>query len=296
MVDNNINVTVFTPSYNRAHLLERVYRSLLEQTNNCFEWIIVDDGSNDFTESLIQSFILEQKIVITYLKQINKGKHFAINQGVQLAKGVLFLNLDSDDALTNNAIQQIIENVNEVIGNPNIAGIVGRKIYFNSELIGNLMGKNIISNSLNIRYQHKIIGDLAEVFKTQVLKEFPFPEISNEKFCPEALVWNRIAQKYNLLYTNLPIYQVEYLPDGLSSKIVKIRMTSPIASMCYYSELASYEIPFLQKIKATLNFWRFSFNSDWDFAKKLTNTNAVLSIFCIPLGYLMYLNDKRKWL
>ena len=66
---------------------------------------------------------------------------------------------------------------------------------------------------------------MVEVFKTDVLKEFPFPEIENEKFCPEALVWNRISQKYELLFFNRAIYTIEYMPDGLSSKIVKIRMT-----------------------------------------------------------------------
>jgi glycosyltransferase involved in cell wall biosynthesis len=294
MADDNMNITIFTPSYNRAHLLKRVYESLLKQTNTCFEWIIVDDGSTDATEQVCQSFLLEHNIPITYHRQENKGKHFAINQGVKMAKGDLILILDSDDALTNDAIQQIIKNAKEVIDNPNIAGIVGRKIYFDSKLIGNLIGTNIISNALNIRYQHKIGGDLAEVYKKEVLREFPFPEIDNEKFCAESLVWNRIALKYNLLYTDIPIYQVEYLPDGLSSEIVKIRMTSPITSMICYSELASYKIPFIQKVKAILNFWRFSFNSNWSFFKKVSRVNVVLSLFCIPLGYIMYHIDKRR--
>jgi glycosyltransferase involved in cell wall biosynthesis len=291
-----MKISVFTPTYNRAPLLKRVYDSLIVQNNTSFEWVIVDDGSTDDTEVVVANFMAEKKIPIIYFKQENKGKHFAINQGVKLAKGDYFLILDSDDALAADAINQISENINLIVETPNVGGIVGRKIYFNDELIGQPIGNNIISNALDIRYKHNVNGDLAEVFKTKVLREFPFPEIENEKFCPEALVWNRIAQKYNLLFSDILIYQVEYLSDGLTAKIVKIRMTSPIASMICYSELASYKIPFVQKIKANLNFWRFSFNSNESFFNKMKRINSILSLFCLPLGYVMYIKDQRKWL
>lgn len=291
-----MKISVFTPTYNRAPLLKRVYDSLIVQSNTDFEWIIVDDGSTDDTKDVVADFMAEIKIPIIYFKQENKGKHFAINQGVRLANGDYFLILDSDDALAHEAINQILESINLIVAIPNIGGVVGRKIYFNAKLIGQPIGNNIISNALDVRYKHNVNGDLAEVFKTKVLREFPFPEIENEKFCPEALVWNRIAQKYNLLFSDIPIYQVEYLADGLTAKIIKIRMTSPIASMICYSELASYNIPFVQKIKANLNFWRFSFNSQESFVTKMKRINPMLSLFCFPLGYIMYKKDKRKWL
>ena len=288
-------ITVFTPTFNRAYLLSRVYESLLLQNNSNFEWIVVDDGSEDETEKLIQSFVLEKKIAITYYKQDNKGKHFAINKGVQMAKGELFLILDSDDALPQGSISQVLEKYNTIKNNTLIGGVAGRRNYSDGIIVGKGIFEDMISNSLDIRYSHKVTGDLVEVFRTSVLKEFPFPEIENEKFCPESLVWNRIAQKYNLLFFNSGIYTTEYLPDGLTAKIVKIRMNSSITSMMCYSELATYSIPFVQKVKATLNFWRFSFNSNNSFYKKTQMINPILSLFCIPLGYGMYLNDKRKW-
>lgn len=289
-------ITVFTPTYNRASLLNRVYESLLHQSNSNFEWIVVDDGSTDSTETLVNDFIEQQKMPITYFKQENKGKHFAINKGVQLAKGAYLVILDSDDALTPNAIESILECVKIINEKPNIGGIVGRKIYFDQQLIGQLIGKNIISNSLDIRYKQNIIGDLAEIYTTEVLREFPFPEIENEKFCPEALIWNRIAQKYNLLFTDEMLYQVEYMQDGLTAKIVKIRMTSPIASMLCYSELASYSIPFIEKVKANINFWRFSFNSNLDFMKKNQMVNTFFSLIGFPIGFIMHQKDIKKWL
>lgn len=289
-------ITIFTPTFNRSKLLPIVYESLLLQMDFDFEWIIVDDGSSDNTEEIVNSFIQENLIKITFYKQKNRGKHFAINKGVQFAKGELFLILDSDDALPINALKTINYFYNKIVNDYSVAGIAGRRNFVDGSIVGSENFDELISNSLDIRYKHYVSGDLVEVFRTNVLKEFPFQEIENEKFCPEALVWNRIAQKYSLLFFNRGIYTTQYLDDGLTAKIVKIRMTSPIASMICYSELASYKIPFVQKIKANLNFWRFSFNSQESFVDKMKRINPILSLFCLPLGYIMFKNDKRKWL
>lgn len=289
-----MKITVFTPIYNRAYNIKNLYNSLLNQTFKDFEWIIVDDGSNDNANEQVEQLQKENKIAITYFWQTNKGKHFAINKGVSMAKGELFFILDSDDELPDFSLEKVVEKYKKVENNPNIGGVAGRGMYKDGKIVGNDNFSEITTNSLLVRYEYKVTGDLSEVFKTEVMREFPFPEIVNEKFCPEALVWNRIAQKYKLLFFNIPIYTIEYMPDGLSAKIVKIRMTSPIASMLTYSELESYSIPFLQKIKANMNFWRFSFNSNYDFWKRLNMVSSFISIIGMPFGYVFYLKDKRE--
>lgn len=290
-------ITIFTPTYNRAYLLNNAYQSLLLQTKIDFEWIIVDDGSTDSTEELISEFISQNKINIRYIRQQNKGKHFAINRGVEVAKGELFLILDSDDVLPERTLDIVCKKYLENQKDINFGGVAGRKAYFDNTLVGSKNDfKDLLSNALDIRYKHNLRGDLAEVFKTSVLREFPFPEIENEKFCPEALVWNRIAQKYNLLYFNDIIYKCEYLSDGLTSKITKIRMESPLASMLAYSELSTYKIPFIEKIKATINFWRFSFNSNSvTFFQKIKMINLTMTIFTFPIGLVMYILDKKQF-
>ena len=99
-----VKITVFTPTYNRAYTLERLYKSLLNQTSYDFEWLIVDDGSTDNTSELIKSFQNNQLFDVRYYKQGNGGKHVAINKGVELAEGELFFIVDSDDYLTDDAI------------------------------------------------------------------------------------------------------------------------------------------------------------------------------------------------
>jgi len=286
-------ITIFTPTYNRSYLLSDVYKSLCIQNFSDFEWIIVDDGSTDDTENTVNTFIQEGKIKISYVKQVNRGKHFAINRGVSEAKGELFLILDSDDRLPNDSLEIIDFYFQEIKNDPKIAGVAGRRNYDDGKIVGTSNFTVLKTNSIDIRYKYNVTGDLVEVFKTQVLKEFPFPEIEGEKFCPEALLWNRISEKYDLLFFNKGIYTTQYLPDGLTAKIVKIRMTSPIASMSTYAELERQEIPLIQKVKANINFWRFSFNSDYSFSKKLAQVSTLFSFFGLPIGYAMYLKDKR---
>lgn len=284
-------ITVFTPTYNRAHLLKRLYTSLCNQKFSDFEWIIVNDGSTDETEKVIQSFINENKIKINYLFQQNLGKHTAINKAVNIAKGNYFFIVDSDDFLPNDSLLLLNSLIPKCNLDNNLAGIVGRKHYQDGKLIGSKIGSDFIGTTFEIRYKKKISGDFGELFKTDILKKFPFPQIENEKFCPESLVWNRISRNYKFIFCDLNIYTVEYQLDGLTSKIVKIRMNAPIASMLTYSELISYKIPIGEKLKGTINFWRFSFNSNWSFIKKLAMVNIFYSILGIPIGYGMYLKD-----
>jgi glycosyltransferase involved in cell wall biosynthesis len=290
-----MNISIFTATYNRAYLIKNLYESLVQQNYTDFEWIIVDDGSTDNTETVIQDFIKESKIVIRYIKQPNKGKHFAINNGVSVANGKLFFIVDSDDKLPVNSLK-IIDRYHKMYQNElNYGGVAGRKAYFDGKFVGSQKDFGArFTNAIKIRFKYKIEGDLAEVFLTSVLKEFPFPENENEKFCPEALVWNRIAQKYDLVYFSETTYFCEYNDDGLTAKIVQIRMKAPIASMTHYSELSNYKINTKEIIKANINFWRFSFNSNLSFIRKNKMINSKFSLIGFPIGLVMFIKDKIK--
>jgi len=287
-------ITVFTPTYNRAYIIDKLYGSLCMQICQDFEWLIVDDGSTDNTEELISFYISENKINIRYLKQPNGGKHRAINRGVQEAKGELFFIVDSDDQLPPNSIAVVSDYYSQVADDFSFAGVCGLKYYFTNEKVGGEFTHEVLDcNSIDFRFKYKSTGDMAEVFRTSVLKKDPFPEIENEKFCPEALVWNRIALKYKLRYFNRNVYLCDYLPDGLTAKIVKMRMTSPLASMLHYSELYRMPIPLLQKVKAVINYWRFSFCSKETFVFKL-NQIGICSLVLYPFGFLYHLKDLRS--
>ncbi|MBD5418819.1 MAG: glycosyltransferase family 2 protein [Bacteroides sp.] len=253
-----MKLTIFTPTYNRAYLLQNLYKSLSTQTNMDFEWIIVDDGSTDNTKDLVDKWIKKKTVKIKFFQQENGGKHRAINKGVKEAKGDLFFIVDSDDTLTSDAVEWITRESNEIIHNPDFAGISGIRITPDGKKIGGGSDFGTIDcNSIEIRLKYHISGDMSEVYKTSVLKEFPFPEIKGEKFCPEALVWFRIARKYKMRFIHRGIYVGEYLPDGLTAKITRIRRESPIASSTFYAEHFHDSISLKWKFKAAINFWRF---------------------------------------
>lgn len=287
-------ITIFTPTYNRAKLLPRLYESLCRQTYRDFEWVVVDDGSVDDTHYVVESFMNgndnengNNNFPIRYFYQENGGKHRAINRGVREAKGELFFIADSDDWLPDNALEIVAEQYKCIIGQ-SLAGVCGLDAYENGEITGSgFPFEKKVTTTIEIRNRDGVVGDLKEVFKTEVLKEFPFPEIARERFCPEVLVWNRIAQKYSLFFFNKVIYFAEYQRDGITSNIVKARMNSPIASMMCYQEMSELDIPLLQKIKAAINYWRFRFYSDKSEKPVLKwHWNWVM-----PIGYLLHRKD-----
>lgn len=291
-------LTIFTPTYNRAHLLQRVYDSLLAQTVPDFEWVIVDDGSSDKTPELIQQFIDEQQIKIVFEKQVNSGKHIAVNRGLQLASGELFFILDSDDELTPDAVAKVTDQWNELLKMPDFeafGGLVANKSYTDGRNIGSNLDYDILDTTIiDYRFHRKITGDKLEIFRTKLIKQYPFP-VNGEKFCPEALIWNRIGSKYKFRFFNDFIYLAEYLPDGLTHRIVTIRKKSPNNAATYYAELTAYNIPFIQKFKAGINYWRFSiYDKSTSLPTKFSKINPLLALISIPFGLLFALKDLGK--
>lgn len=292
-----MKITVFTPTYNRGVLLYNLYNSLLTQTCKDFEWLIVDDGSNDNTKQIVNSFVCENKIRIFYLFKNNGGKHSAINLGILNAKGNLFFIVDSDDFLSSNAVERIIWHYAFVEQRNDYSGICGLKVFQNGSIIGDRHPNDIIECSLfHFRYKLKIKGDRAEIYKTQVLKEFLFPIFENEKFCAESLLWNRIALKYpNMRFFSEPIYICEYLDGGLSDNSIVNRQKSSSYTLLLNEELSKCNIPFQYKIRAVINFWRFSFYHNSSFLNKFYRVNIIYSLIAYPIGFVMYLIDKFRY-
>jgi len=287
-------ITVFTPTYNRASLLYRIYNCLCHQTFQEFEWVIIDDGSTDDTEQAVR-ILIDRKCAnypIRYYKKPNGGKHTAINRAVEIAQGELFLILDSDDTLPYNSLHIINDHYQPIKMISDLGGVCGLMAHHNGERIGSGFSEDDMEvDEISLRYQHHVTGDLAEVFKTSVLREHPFPEIPDERFCPEQLVWFRIAQKYKLRCFNQIIYYRDYLEGGLTDRIVKIRMESPLASMMTYQELLDldfqkYNLSWKVRTKAAINYWRFRLCCTSH--HKQTILNRGLTIPSVKIGYFLH--------
>lgn len=246
-------VTIFTPVYNRAGTIRNLYNSLREQKNKDFEWIIVDDGSTDCTPQILEQIANENdSFPIIYKKQSNQGKHIAINLGVSLAKGKLFFIVDSDDVLTDDAVNKIIDWAID-LPEQGFAGMVFLKA---SKENGTVWGSTFKGKSKDFtsleRYKNGVTGDKAEIYYTDVLKKFPFPCFEQERFVTEALVWNRIAASgLKMRWINEIVYLSNYLEDGLTKKIDNILFDNYFGYTQYVKELIHYpQTSFIEKFKA----------------------------------------------
>lgn len=238
-------ITVFTPTYNRAYILTQLYDSLKRQTSQDFEWLIVDDGSTDNTKILVDSFMNQRKIDIRYVYQENGGKQRAINRGVGLAKGELFFIVDSDDYLTNDAIESIKAKYSTLTDKKRYAGVCFRRTFINKIKQGGgekFPYEEFDSDSIRIVTVYGVTCDKAEIFRTHVLHNYPFPEIENENFVPEAYIWLKMAHDgYQLRFFNKPIYCCEYLADGLSKNFKRNMKKNPKGFMLYYMSTILYK-------------------------------------------------------
>ena len=284
-------ITVFTPTYNRAYSLPRLYESLQKQTFKDFEWLIVDDGSTDNTVDMVTGWSKEGKLTIRYIQMTNGGKHRAINKGVALAKGKLFFIVDSDDWLPDDSLYWIHHYYEEIKNDVQFAGVAASRAYPNGKKIGGVVSYQILDTDyVSFRERYKITGDMAEAWRTDVLRQYPFPEFEGEKFLTEAVVWDEIAKKYKLRYFNKEIYTCEYLPDGLTKNIRAHHRNSPRGTMLFYSrQMVDNRLRWISRVKAAANYWRYTLN----YKGKRSPLPIWVYLF-IPLGFVAYKIDLSK--
>ncbi len=101
-------ISIIVPTYNRGHLIEKTILSLLSQTDNRYEIIIVDDGSTDDTESIVASYLSDK---LFYYKKENVERAAARNFGTQKARGEYINWFDSDDLAMENHIATAISQI-----------------------------------------------------------------------------------------------------------------------------------------------------------------------------------------
>lgn len=223
------SLTVFTPSYNRALLLPRLYRSLCEQSCLKFKWLIIDDGSTDNTSALISKWQAENNILIEYIYKPNGGFHTAHNLAYQNIKTELSVCIDSDDLLPLNAIEDILSCWSNIPNKEGIAGMIGLDKLIDGDIIGTNHPENIrIAKRSDLYQKYKVKGDKKIVLRMDVVKKYPpCPEFKGEKFVPETTLYTLIDQDYDFYLFDRVWCIVDYQNDGLSNTIIEQYFLSP---------------------------------------------------------------------
>lgn len=281
-------ITVFTPTYNRSKTLSRLYQSLIGQTDKNFEWLIIDDGSTDNTEEVVRGFIAEGKLDINYVKRENWGLSQTINQGVDLAKGDIFFRIDSDDFATLDSIELINKNWHIVEADEKLCGLVFLKeSLVSSQSPYSPFTDNFRTNFFDFRNIYKGKGDMAEVVRTDVLKKYKLPKFGDEKFCPEGLMWNRIALDYDAVYIPKVIYRFEYIEDGFTQNVRRNLRRNPKGISTFFSEIFDHKTRFPYFLKNSISYWRYAFVNGNGFLANFKKVPFLVSFLGMAPGFLL---------
>ena len=234
-------ITVFTPTYNRAYIIETLYRSLQRQSFTDFEWLVVDDGSSDETESLFTGWMQEDNpFPIRYYRQENGGKCRAINTGLGLAKGELFFNVDSDDYLTDNALEKIVRWEAELPKDQPYCAVAGNLGTAPDVTPNNSFDGGYFDGNAFDRYG-AVEGERSIAFYTEVHRKYQYPDCPGEKFMTEAVTWNRMAwDGYQIRFYNDIICIYAYQPDGLTQSGYELFLKNPQGTGIFFREKAVY--------------------------------------------------------
>lgn len=290
-------LTVFTPTYNRAHLLPRLYESLCRQTSQDFIWMIVDDGSTDNTKELAENWKAENKIEIQYFYKQNGGMHTAHNLAYQKIETELNTCIDSDDFMPDDAVENILEIWKSFPDKSTLAGIIGLDADMNRKIIGSEIPKNIKTGTLPDLYsKYKVTGDKKIVLRTDVVKKYPlYPEFKNEKLVPLGTLYLLIAKDYNCIYINKILCIVDYQETGSTKSIFKQYRQSP-KGFAYARKLHIKTCDsFIGKIKAYTHLISSAIFSK-DISLAFRDINPVITLCMLPFGILLniYIRIKIK--
>ncbi len=284
-------VTVFTPSYNRGYTLENLYQSLLRQTNKDFCWLIVDDGSTDNTQELVKRWIYDNQIPIRYYKQKNQGKPVAHNKGVELTETELFTCVDSDDYLTDNAIEEICNAWKTC--DEKCIGLVGYIESRDGVCLTKFDNPNVKQTTLRNFYDLGMTGDTILVFKSEILKKHLFPQFEGEKFIPEGYLYDLLDLEGQLKLLPKPIYVYEYLPDGYTANMAKLLYNNPQGYFCYINQRLHLDTTIRQRIPDSIRYVAMALAHN----DRCIIKNAVypwIAFVSYPAGWLFYVKRYRR--
>jgi glycosyltransferase involved in cell wall biosynthesis len=301
MIERKYKLTVFTATYNRGHLIERLYRSLQRQSCFDFEWLVIDDGSEDNTRSLFDVWTKEDNLFkIRYYYQENRGLIRALNRGIQLAQGEYLAKIDSDDFVVDDFTANIInwiQGIQHVEGIYAVAGLrvspagiplkgVWPKI---PENIGYLDATDLE------RKDYDLDADMCEAWRTDVLRRHPFPVWDGEKFAPEQIVFHEIAlEGLKIRWYPVPMSVCEYQEGGLTRGASRLEKQNPMGYAMMYNHKLKYMRGIKQRLKMAMQCNALCFVGGHP--EYILKSNALLlSLIMVLPGWLLSFRRKKQY-
>lgn len=289
-----IKITVFTPAFNRAHTLGRCYESMRKQKCKAFKWLIIDDGSTDDTKQLVESWKnRENGFEIIYYYKENGGMHTAHNMAYELIDTELNVCIDSDDCLSENAIEIMLNFWNEY-GSSKYAGFVGLDADLKGYIIGKKFPENLKETTLSGYYRKGGQGDKKLVYRTEVMRQYPeYPVFEGEKYVSLGYKYLLCDQDYKLLVLNQVLCNVEYQLDGSSHNMLRQYYNNPRGFAFIRKVDMKYNKTWKENFKTCIHYVSSSLISkNRNFIKE--SPKKRMTILAIPAGILLTIYIKKN--
>lgn len=291
-----LRFTVITATYNRAHLLPDLYDSLARQSYGPPEWLIVDDGSTDGTERVVDEISRRGDVPVRYIRQSNAGMVAALNTAIEALPARDFtLKVDDDDYLNPDALEHVARIWEGLSPSQRLDICCVAGLYTNED--GRVVGDRFpsdyhVSDYLRCRLEGGVSGDKCEVYRTTLLRQFRYPLLNGERRMPTSYIDLKMGQLYRTLYVNIPFGVQRNQDEGLTRQSVQIRKRSPHTSSFYYNELLAQPIrsPRLL-LRAALNYLRFSLHTGARLRRIFSGANRNGLFVLLPIAYLLVLLD-----
>ena len=293
-------ITIFTPTYNRRNLLGRLYESLKAQTNKNFIWLVVDDGSSDNTEEVINEYKKEKVVDIQYFYKENGGKHSAIDFAHENCKTPYIACVDSDDYLTENAIEELEELIKEVDDKDDCVGIVMRRANIDLKPFSDKWPEKdgwLYFNELANKYDYT--KDTFLIFKTEIVRKFHFPKVEGERFVTEKVLYNQFMFDYEMYASSKLIYIGEYQEGGYTAGALKLLFKNPKSCLYAFKSDSYYFTKYKINLNETILAWgRFYVWRRLNKFKNLYKEEFKIKSFKKFLGWMfslvLYFRYKKK--
>ena len=289
-------LSIFTRTYNRASYLPRLFDSLNQQSSLDFEWILVDDGSDDNTAQIVREMESEAAFPMTFISQRNQGKHVAYNTALDHIRGDFFTCVDSDDYLVDSAVEDIKSFISRNTTVQGWAGVLAKK-FATSLKTGTARGR-----LFDLYASGMVAGDTMLIYKSEIARRYRFPVFNGEKFCPEYIIYDQIdCFEGDLLIFDKLLYLGDYLEGGLSKTMPRLIASCPAGSLKAITQRISLFDRSMSKQTIAdyirLNGVLYAYKEKYgklDRTQLGMRVNRMMSFITKPAGYMMYLCRYRN--
>lgn len=293
-------LTLLTPVYNRATFMPRLYDSMKKQTIHNFQWLVVDDGSSDDIKSTMDTIMdqNESNIDIAFVQKQNGGKHSALNFAHDYIKGQFVLVVDSDDLLYRDSVEKILAVLCDYREDKSIGWLAFLRGTPNGEYLDTPYPETLKETTYIDYLDIGRVGECCDVYRTSLFKQYPYPEIPNERFVSESYLNIRAALygHYKMLMVNEVVQIGNYQDEGLTSQGRSLQLKNPLGNAELWRPVVQKPFSLKMRLKGNLLYSVYSLFGGRTIRQIINSSlNKLLTVLSIPPVIMIYLFWKIQY-